>query len=139
MKLRSIVFSDPVSERKIALAVLTYKNKVLILQRSNDIYTQNPGKWGFPGGGVDEGETPKQAIFRECQEEIGIAPDTVKKVGAKGNLVYFTGELPCSPYMCLELNTREHTDWEMVDSETVDNFDTIAGMPEMIKKVLIDR
>jgi 8-oxo-dGTP diphosphatase len=30
------------------------------------------GKWGFPGGKIEPGETPHEAIVRECVEEIGI-------------------------------------------------------------------
>lgn len=29
------------------------------------------GAWQFPQGGIDEGETPKEALFRELEEEIG--------------------------------------------------------------------
>ena len=29
------------------------------------------GAWQFPQGGIDEGETPKKALFRELEEEIG--------------------------------------------------------------------
>jgi len=29
------------------------------------------GAWQFPQGGIDEGESPEQALFRELQEEIG--------------------------------------------------------------------
>lgn len=33
-----------------------------------------PHTWGFPGGGVEQGETPEQAAIRESQEEIAYAP-----------------------------------------------------------------
>ena len=29
------------------------------------------GIWQFPQGGIDEGESPKEALFRELKEEIG--------------------------------------------------------------------
>jgi len=41
------------------------------------IQERPPGSWGagsfeFPGGSVDEGENPRVALVRECQEELGI-------------------------------------------------------------------
>lgn len=54
----------------VAAIVLShrYPNKVefLIAQR-NDI----KDAWQFPQGGIDEGESPKVALFRELKEEIG--------------------------------------------------------------------
>ncbi|EKF86511.1 NUDIX domain-containing protein [Methanobacterium formicicum] len=43
-------------------------NKILILKRSTDSKT-NPGKWEFPGGKVDQGESFDQALIREVYEE----------------------------------------------------------------------
>lgn len=34
---------------------------------------ENSDKWDLPGGGVDHGETPEDAMRREIQEEIGIS------------------------------------------------------------------
>ncbi len=31
----------------------------------------NPGKWQMPQGGIDDGEDPETAVFREMEEEIG--------------------------------------------------------------------
>ncbi len=39
-------------------------------------YAQNA--WQFPQGGLDEGENPKQAMYRELYEEVGLEPDDVK-------------------------------------------------------------
>ncbi len=42
------------------------KCEIFIAKRSDVQYA-----WQFPQGGIDEGETPKQALFRELKEEIG--------------------------------------------------------------------
>tara|TARA_B100000287_G_C20427054_1_gene699900 strand:- start:194 stop:676 length:483 start_codon:yes stop_codon:yes gene_type:complete len=34
--------------------------------------------WQFPQGGIDEGETPKDALYRELHEETGISQDKVE-------------------------------------------------------------
>jgi len=36
--------------------------------------------WQFPQGGIDEGESPEQALYRELHEEVGLHPEAVKVV-----------------------------------------------------------
>ena len=45
-------------------------DSVLLLLRSGTA-SDYPHTWGFPCGGIEEGETPEQAAIRESQEEIG--------------------------------------------------------------------
>lgn len=40
--------------------------QIFIAERSDLV-----GIWQFPQGGIDEGETPKEALYRELKEEIG--------------------------------------------------------------------
>jgi putative (di)nucleoside polyphosphate hydrolase len=37
--------------------------------------------WQFPQGGIKAGETPAQAMYRELEEEIGLAPGHVRILG----------------------------------------------------------
>lgn len=49
------------------------------------------GKWNGVGGKVDPGETARQAIVRECQEEIGVTPIDLKLVG---NILFLASDDP---------------------------------------------
>ena len=37
--------------------------------------------WQFPQGGMDPGETPEEAMYRELYEEVGLKPEHVKVLG----------------------------------------------------------
>ena len=37
--------------------------------------------WQFPQGGIDKGETPEEAMFRELYEEVGLLPEHVRVLG----------------------------------------------------------
>ena len=41
----------------------------------------NQHAWQFPQGGINQGESPEQAMFRELTEEVGLLPDHVKVLG----------------------------------------------------------
>lgn len=41
----------------------------------------NQHAWQFPQGGINAGETPEQAMFRELEEEVGLQPEHVRILG----------------------------------------------------------
>ena len=55
------------------IILLNRNNEVLLLLRDNKIDIPFPNMWDIPGGKVEEGEFPEQAIRREMKEEIGLA------------------------------------------------------------------
>lgn len=54
----------------VAVALIDADNRILIAQRPEG--KQLAGLWEFPGGKVDPGERPEQALIRELKEELGI-------------------------------------------------------------------
>ncbi len=45
--------------------------------------------WQFPQGGINRGESPKEAMLRELWEEIGLYPDQVKIIGRTRDWLYY--------------------------------------------------
>ncbi|MFM2049975.1 MAG: hypothetical protein RL682_466 [Pseudomonadota bacterium] len=58
----------------VGIVLLNQKNQVFWGKR---IRTHS---WQFPQGGIDRGETPEQAMFRELHEEVGLHPEHVSVV-----------------------------------------------------------
>ena len=53
----------------VVAAVIRDEDKVLATARGYGVYK---GWWEFPGGKIESGETPKEALVREIQEELDI-------------------------------------------------------------------
>ncbi len=53
-----------------AVALVDVDGRVLLAQRPEG--KSMAGLWEFPGGKVEDGETPEAALIRELQEELGI-------------------------------------------------------------------
>ncbi len=54
----------------VACALVDADNRVLIAERPKD--KALGGLWEFPGGKLDPGERPEEALIRELREELGI-------------------------------------------------------------------
>ncbi len=62
----------PASPRrmKVLAAVISKNGRILIARRKSA--DRFGGQWEFPGGKMEEGEEPRQALKRELEEELGI-------------------------------------------------------------------
>jgi len=56
---------------------------IVLLNQRNQVFWGRrirSESWQFPQGGIDSGETPEQAMFRELHEEVGLRPDKVRVI-----------------------------------------------------------
>lgn len=56
--------------KRVVAAIIVQNGRILVCQRTR--HQTMPLKWEFPGGKIEEGEQPVQALQRELQEELGI-------------------------------------------------------------------
>jgi putative (di)nucleoside polyphosphate hydrolase len=75
---------EPVLYRPNVAAILTRSDgQILIAER-----LRFRGAWQFPQGGVDDGETTEAALFREVDEEIGVARELIAIRSQRGGYRY---------------------------------------------------
>lgn len=119
--------------RVVAVAVIEdAEGRILFLLRAPDLKA-SPGKWGFCGGGLEAGETPREAMEREIREELGdevhlaleARLDPVPAIGHSHLIVHLF------KYRWLggtvNLN-EEHTRYSWIGESEFRTLDVIAGV-----------
>jgi 8-oxo-dGTP diphosphatase len=104
--------------REGAVAVIERNGRFLTITRSETVIA--PGKICFPGGGIELGETPEQALIRECFEELGVGVEPIEEMEVSVTawnvrLHWFTAKLTDdTPF---RINPREVSavQWMMLD------------------------
>lgn len=67
--------------KRVVAALIEKDGKLLVCQRTR--HQTMPLKWEFPGGKIEEGEQPRDALRRELEEELGISAtvgDEIKRI-----------------------------------------------------------
>ena len=107
------------------LAVMaTDTGRVLMLQRGlQDDDDNNGGKWEFPGGHIEEGESPEESAAREWSEEVGLhLPDGEIEEGWEGGNGKYRGYvLKIDSEDDLDLSSRDQ-----VSNPDGDFFESVA-------------
>ena len=124
---------------RVVAAVIRKDDKIFATQRG---YGEFKDGWEFPGGKIEEGETPEQALAREIKEEL----DTEIQVGKLIDTIeydYPKFHLSMDCFWCeimqggLELKEHEAARWlSKEELYGVDWLPADVGVVEKIKKEL---
>ncbi|TDU81091.1 8-oxo-dGTP diphosphatase [Prosthecobacter fusiformis] len=87
------------------------------------------GMWEFPGGKVDPGETPDQALHREIMEELGCEL-TILQAGPAALHEYEWGSIRLFPFLC-ELKSESSEPCPHEHSELIWVFQKKLSRPDM--------
>jgi 8-oxo-dGTP diphosphatase len=88
------------------------------------------GRWEFPGGKVEEGETEPEALIRECEEELGVKVEIGARVGADVLLAH--GQAVLKVYLCRLLDDQtpqrlEHAELRWLGSDELFSVDWLPA------------
>ncbi len=125
----------------VTCAVIRKDEKILIAKRKKDTLLE-PGRWEFPGGKVEHGEHPEQAIKREIKEELGIdikvrqLLDIVSHVWKKEHGNY---HIILLGYLAeIEQGSVQHIDCQdtaWITPEQIETYDFLEPNKKFIKKI----
>lgn len=117
-----------------------------IIQRGRTVFAarRNPGKsagglWEFPGGKVEPGETPEEALTRELQEELSIRvsvgpfiDESVSEIaGATIELSCYTADLVAEE----PVSSTDHDAMTWVDLDELDQLEWAPGDVPIIERL----
>jgi len=109
---------------RVACAIIELGGKVLCTQRSKAMSL--PLKWEFPGGKIDDGESPGECLKRELIEELGIEISVGEPLSARTH-TYMTFKVTLYPFLCKivsgEITLHEHCAMVWMPKDALHNLD----------------
>lgn len=124
---------------KVVAAVIMDNNEILCMQRGQTKYEYTSFKWEFPGGKIEDGETPEQALHREILEEMNMDIKVCKLLTTTTyNYPDFT--ITMSAFLCKPIHNRyfemrEHNNYCWLSSSNLTNLDWAAADVEIMNSV----
>jgi 8-oxo-dGTP pyrophosphatase MutT (NUDIX family) len=121
----------PPHARRAAVLVLLYREvggiRLPLIERVMD-HTVHSGQVSFPGGAIDEDESPEAAAVRELEEELGVASSSVQLCGRLTPMYIYASNFLVTPCVAV---TSGRPDFRLNEAE-------VASLLELPVDVLRD-
>lgn len=124
-------------KRQVTAAVIEKDGKILIAQRRKG--STLGGRWEFPGGKIEPGETAEACLKRELKEELGIESEIGKFI-IESQFRYCLVPIELLAYrvkhLSGEFKVNEHEEIRWVDPSELGSYD-FTPADEPIVKILL--
>ena len=122
---------------EVVAAVIKKDNKIFCAQRN--LSKSMGGKWEFPGGKIEIGETKEEALVREIREELD-SDIVVDKYLMTVEHDYRTFHITMHAYLCTlvkgELTLKEHNDSVWLSKEELLSLDWADADKPIVDKLI---
>ena len=120
---------------RVVAAIIIENGKVFATQRG---YGDFKGGWEFPGGKIDAGETPEEALVREIKEELDTEVEVIELLDTV-EYDYPNFHLSMDCFICRiksgNLVLKEHEAAQWLTKETLDSVDWLPADLGLIDKI----
>lgn len=123
--------------KRVVAALIVKDGKILICQRTR--HQLMPLKWEFPGGKIERGEQPRDALRRELDEELGISPKIGEEVARVQHNYKGGSSVELRFYLVKEykgeLENRIFRDVQWADRKQLLNYDFLEADLDLVKEL----
>lgn len=124
---------------RVVAAVVCQNGKILTVRKGKTRFAYTSGKWEFPGGKVEAGETEPEALRRELKEELDIEVK-VERLLMTVDYEYPDFSIALSTYCCttdsLAPNLREHTAFHWLKPSELHELDWADADKAIVQFIL---
>ena len=121
----------------VAAAILFSGEKILIAKRAS--HKHLAGYWEFPGGKIENDETPEACICRELKEELNIQV-TVNNFLADNEHDFGTFKILLKAYICTfldgDFSLTDHDEIKWVDAGELNSFNLAPADIPLVQKII---
>jgi 8-oxo-dGTP diphosphatase len=121
--------------KRVVAALIVKDGKILVCQRTR--HQVMPLKWEFPGGKIESGEEPRDALRRELEEELGIAARIGEEVARIRHVYQNGGSVELRFYVVQdyegEIENRIFHDIQWADRKNLPTYDFLEADLGLVK------
>ena len=131
------LYKEDMKTVRVVAAVIRSEDKIFATARG---YGEFKGQWEFPGGKIEPGETPQEALVREIQEELDVKVEV-------GDLIdtieydYPSFHLSMDCFWCIvtdgEITLKEAEDARWLSKDELYSVDWLPADMELIEKLVL--